>query len=120
MVYIFYNIYFRPTVRVLLRLEEFDKQWDEFSSDIWKKFDDFLENGSGNVLAFIPSFCIELYNYQPIRGSSWIPTPSKLVAKHAIINVKNLKDEKCIIYSILASTRATDIKRGRILHLLMI
>ena len=112
MVYIFYNIYFRPTVRVLLRLEEFDKQWDEFSSDICKKFDDFLENGSGNVLAFIPSFCIELYNYQPIRGSSWIPTPSKLVAKHAIINVKNLKDEKCIIYSILASTRATDIKRG--------
>ena len=66
-----------------------------------------------NVLAFIPSFSMELYNYQPIRGSSWIPTPSKLAGKRAIINVKNLKDEKCIIYSILASTRATDIKRGR-------
>ena len=66
-----------------------------------------------NVLAFIPSFSMELYNYQPIRGSSWIPTPSKLAGKRAIINVKNLKDEKCIIYSILASTRGTDIKRGR-------
>lgn len=54
-----------------------------------------------------------IIHYQPIRGSSWIPTPSKLAGKRAIINVKNLKDENCIIYSILASTRATDIKRGR-------
>ena len=40
--------------------------------------------------------------YNPIRGSSYIPTPQSLVKKMALVNVQN-EDLNCFLYAILAS-----------------
>ena len=45
---------------------------------------------------------LNIARYNPIRGSSYIPTPVGLASKKALVNVQN-KDQKCFLYSILAS-----------------
>ncbi|GBM26391.1 hypothetical protein AVEN_8696-1, partial [Araneus ventricosus] len=40
--------------------------------------------------------------YHPLAPSSYIPLPSKLAAKKAVINIKNT-DQKCFIWSVLAA-----------------
>ena len=40
--------------------------------------------------------------YDSIRASSYLPLPKKLKAKKGCLNIQN-KDEKCFLWSILAS-----------------
>ena len=58
--------------------------------------------GSGWVVEGIKTAYLEVNKYVPIRGGSYIPTPSKLRHKQAIINVKN-KDDECIRWAIRAA-----------------
>ena len=60
------------------------------------------EMGSGWVVEGIKLAYLEVNRYAPIRGGSYIPTPSKLRNKQAIINVKN-KDDECIRWAIRAA-----------------
>ena len=53
------------------------------------------EMGSGWVEEGIKIAYLEVNKYEPIRGGSFIPTPSNLRNKKAIINVKN-KDDECL------------------------
>src|SRR5437868_6150443 len=45
---------------------------------------------------------IRTAEYRPFHGSSYIPLPSELKNKHAIVNVQN-QDEKCFVWAVLAS-----------------
>ena len=45
---------------------------------------------------------VDLLKYRPLAGSSYIPTPKKLLSKKALVNVQNLHDDKCFIWSVLA------------------
>ena len=45
---------------------------------------------------------LNIARYNPIRGSSYIPTPVGLASKKALVNVQN-EDQNCFLYSILAS-----------------
>ena len=58
--------------------------------------------GSGWVEEGIKIAYLEVNKYEPIRGGSFIPTPSKLRNKQAIINVKN-KDDECLRWAIRAA-----------------
>ena len=60
------------------------------------------EMGSGWVEEGIKIAYLEVNKYEPIRGGSFIPTPSKLRNKQAIINVKN-KDDECLRWAIRAA-----------------
>ena len=59
------------------------------------------EMGSGWVEEGIKIAYLEVNKYEPIRGGSFIPTPSKLRNKQAIINVKN-KDDECLRWACAA------------------
>jgi hypothetical protein len=50
-----------------------------------------------------------------VRGSSYVPLPSKLKTKKAIINVKN-NDEKCFMWSILAGIHPVSRVAERLYH----
>ena len=63
----------------------------------------YLERGSEATLKEFESISIELYKYNPTRAGAFIPTPSKLAAKKAIINVKS-HNGKCLLYSCAAKT----------------
>ena len=41
--------------------------------------------------------------YNPLRESSYLPTHDKLKERGALVNINNKNDEKCFLWSVLAS-----------------
>ena len=58
--------------------------------------------GSDWVIDRILTVYLEFARYEPIRGGTYIPTPPKLIAKKAIINVKNRGDQ-CLRWALRAA-----------------
>jgi len=63
--------------------------------------DNFNARGSGFVLGHITDCTVGISHYRPLDGSTYIPTPSSIVRKHAVVNVKN-NDERCFEWAILS------------------
>ena len=62
--------------------------------------DTYLRNGSGWYFKYIRELQINVVEYKPAKGSSYIDLPPWIKSKKAIINMKN-KDEMCFIWCIL-------------------
>ena len=58
---------------------------------------------SGWVFDHVVDLRIHINPFQPFSGSSYIPLPSKLAAKKAIINVKNEKDQECFKWAVTSA-----------------
>ena len=56
----------------------------------------------------IDSYRININRYDPLRAGSFMELPKILASKKAIINVKNEKDDKCYLWSILAGLFPVD------------
>ena len=56
--------------------------------------------GSGWQFEQVVSFDINTNPYTPLAGSSYIEVPKELAGKHAIINVKNVKDNECFKWAV--------------------
>ena len=61
-----------------------------------------MGESSGWMMDSIKAVNLNIARYNPIRGSSYIPTPQSLIKKMALGNIKN-EDQNCFLYSILAS-----------------
>ncbi|GBM88051.1 hypothetical protein AVEN_215120-1 [Araneus ventricosus] len=61
-----------------------------------ESLDEFLKNGSGWVFDSVSHLEVKTSTY-PLAPSSYIPLPSKLAAKKALINIKNVdqKEGRC-------------------------
>ena len=68
--------------------------------------------GSGWTLVKINDIVLNLSEYIPLNGASYIPTPPELVNKQAIINVMN-KDNRCFMYAILSALHPVNINTER-------
>ena len=44
-----------------------------------------------------------IVRYNPLRESSYLPTHDKLKERGALVNINNKNDEKCFLWSVLAS-----------------
>lgn len=44
---------------------------------------------------------LNILEYKPVKGSSYIPLPDNITEKKAIINHENKYDQKCFMWSIL-------------------
>ena len=44
---------------------------------------------------------LHIVTYEPLSGSSYIPTPLEIQKSKAVLNIQN-DDNKCIVWSILA------------------
>ena len=65
--------------------------------------DKFTRDRSGWVENGVETLELNFTKYNPLVGSSFLPTPSKLSHNaKGIVNVKNFKDEKCFLWSVLA------------------
>ena len=80
---------------------ELQNQLEEAKQKITQSLVLFQKEGSGWVLDEILHLDLSIAQYTPVKGSSYIPLPSKLKAKKAIINIKN-SDNKCFMWSVLA------------------
>ena len=96
------EVYFHSRNRRLLSIEEFEENYEEAIDTINGKLGDYMGESSGWMMDSIKAVNLNIARYNPIRGSSYIPTPQSLVKKMALVNVKN-EDQNCFLYSILAS-----------------
>lgn len=59
--------------------------------------------GSGFKISEIIELNIQVSSFAPLAGSSYIPLPTYLFNKKAIVNVKNEDDEMCFQYAVLSA-----------------
>ena len=94
-------------------MPEIEEKVTKAFEDIENQIDEFTNQGSGWSLDRILAINIHSGRYSPLRGSSYVPTPSCIPGR-AVTNVKNL-DDRCFMYAVLASLNpqidnATDLK----------
>jgi len=59
--------------------------------DLSAQADHWDSRGSGFVLEHISKFVLCISKYQPLHGSTFIPTPPWLSKKKCVVNVKNFE-----------------------------
>ena len=63
--------------------------------EILYRIDNWINEGSGWIVELIESQCINVSNYKPLSGSSYVKLPPELrSSKIRLINIKN-SDQKC-------------------------
>ena len=72
-------------------------------------FATYLKNGSGWMLKKVIRLDITLSRLRPLRGSSHIPLPKRILKRKALINMEN-KDEECFKWAV---TRALNHVESR-------
>ena len=93
--------HFRSLCMKTVNQHELENQLEEAKQKITQSLVLFQKEGSGWVLDEIIHLDLSIAQYTPVKGSSYIPLPSKLKVKKAIINIKN-SDNKCFMWSVLA------------------
>ena len=88
--------------QILLRPDQIDEQIELAITTILERIEAFIAIGSDWTIKRIDCHLLKFARYNPLGGSSYIPTPKSIAGKHAIVNVQN-KDERCFLYSVLAA-----------------
>ncbi|XP_020917577.1 uncharacterized protein LOC110254870 [Exaiptasia diaphana] len=88
---------------------EIEGQLNEVNGKIISALMAYQKEGSGWTLSQVLQVNLNVAQYSPIKGSSYVPLPKKLRDKKAIVNIKN-NDNKCFMWSILASLHSIHSK----------
>jgi len=68
-----------------------------------QRVDQFTRRGSGYTLERIIQLSVTCIKFRHLgQAGSYVPAPTWIKNKHAIINVKNHRDQKCFVWSILS------------------
>src|SRR6267154_1206889 len=70
------------------------------------------ERESNFVFKRVFSSTVRLARYNPIGGSSFIPTPKELIGKRALVNVRN-NDTRCFLYAVASAIHPAKIDTQR-------
>ncbi|KAI8123512.1 hypothetical protein CVS40_5989 [Lucilia cuprina] len=81
---------------------DFEEAYLSKIDNINKKTEEFQERESGWALVQLIKIDLNVNKYQPLKGSSFLPLPTKLHLKKACINVKN-NDEFCFKWALLSA-----------------
>ena len=76
----------------------------------------YQENGSAWYFKEVVQLEIHTVEYNPTKGSSYIPLPDWISNKKAIVNIQN-KDEKCFLWCILRYLHPIDKNKERLTDL---
>ena len=77
----------------------FDEIYQQMCDEIILQFKEFINNGSMWNFVRGLKIILNIYKYNPLKASSWIPLPRKIKLKKAVINPKN-NDQKCFLWCI--------------------
>ena len=110
--------YFRTGVYKNLESTDVEKLIRRCFKKIVQEIGTYQKNGSGWYFKEVVQLEIHTVEFNPIKGSSYIPLPDWISNKKAIVNIKN-KDEKCFLWCILRylyprdshEERLTDLKK---------
>jgi len=78
----------------------------EIALELSAQVEHWNSRGSGFIIERVSNFVICITKFRPLYGSFYIPTPKRIADKHCTINVKNM-DQKCFVWSVLASLHPT-------------
>ena len=92
--------YFNSGTHINLESTDVEKLIDKNVKKIIEDLEAFQKNGSGWCFKEVVNLEIHTNEYEPMKGSSFIPLPDWISNKKAIINIQN-KDEKCFLWCIL-------------------
>ena len=82
-----------------------EELYEKMTTKILELFASYLKNGSGWTLKNVIGLNITYSKLRPLRGSSHIPLPEKILRKKALINMENEGDE-CFKWAV---TRALNL-----------
>ena len=108
--------YFNSGTRNNLESTDVEKLIDKCVKKIIKDLEIFQKNGSGWYFKEVVKLEIHTVEYNPTKGSSYIPLPGWILNKKAIVNIQN-KDEKCLLWCILRYLHPKEIHEERLTDL---
>lgn len=73
-----------------------------------------MDRGSGWVLQECSFIEVNVAKYRPLEGSSYISLPPEIVKRRAVLNIRNQKDNKCFLWSVLASLHPCENNQNRV------
>jgi RNase P subunit RPR2 len=93
--------YFKTSPTIALNPTETRTSLEDGISRFQNLIDNFTSDGSGWVIDEIVGLKLHMATYDPIGGSSYIPTPKWIAIKKATVNIKN-SDNHCFLYCMLS------------------
>ena len=92
--------YFHSNTYINFKSTDVKKLLNDVISEIIDKIYNYQENGSGWYFKEVVQLEINTTEFNPMKGSSYIPLPDWIMRKKAIVSIRN-KDEKCFLWSVL-------------------
>ena len=87
--------------------------YDRSIQTIEERIQNFNQRGSNWRFQRVLSLDVHFTDFQPLRGSTFLPLPSKISTKKAVINMKN-NDDQCFKWSVVRALHPVDIHPERI------
>ena len=75
---------------------------NQFTDEVKGEIEAWSERGSGLIMDRILEAFINVAQYQPMRGGSYMVLPTKLKNKKAILNIQN-RDNQCLRWALRAA-----------------
>lgn len=108
--------YFRtPHPLITLYPQQLAEQLNEAMETVAESMTNFAQAGSGWTLEQNQSLILEMVDYRPIGGTSYIELPKNIYDTKSIVNVKN-EDQACFMWSVLAALHPADFHAERVIH----
>ena len=92
--------YFTSGTHINIKSTDVDKLIQVCIESIMTHIENYQETGSAWYFKEVEKLEIHTVEYNPTKGSSYIPLPDWISNKKAIVNIEN-KDEKCFLWCIL-------------------
>ena len=88
--------------------------YDRSIQTIKERIQNFNQRGSNWRFQRVLSLDIHFTDFQPLRGSTFLPLPSKIKTKKAVINMKNDDDDQCFKWSVVRALNPVDVHPERV------
>ena len=111
-----YSPYFRLQHSITSTyLEQLENQVNAAYEVLEERMSEYAQAGSGWILERNNALILEMVNYQPFGGSSYIPLPVEIANRQAVINVKN-DDNECFKWAVLSALHPASKDLQRVSH----
>ena len=108
--------YFNSVTLENLRSSDEEKLLERCFESIMAKIESYSKDGSEWVFKEVEQLEIHTVEFNPTKGSSYIPLPDWIKDKGAIVNIQN-KDDKCFLWCILRYLHPRERDKERIADL---
>ena len=92
--------YFYSNTYINFKTSDVKELLSKIITEIIEKIIIYQQNGSGWYFKEVVQLEIHTTEFNPMKGSSYIPLPDWIMRKKAIVSIRN-KDDKCFLWSVL-------------------